>query len=433
MDELISAYMDAQKNEFIALANKIFEYAELANEERLSSQCLAAFLEANGFEIKWNMGHLATAFRAEWGNGGPVIGFLAEYDALPGLGQKPVPYPSGNNGNGHGCGHNLLGAGAVAAAMAVKYVLEQQDLKGTVVLYGCPAEEELTGKIEMAKFGCFKELDLALTWHPADINRVCEISYQAMDSVKFRFRGRTAHAAGAPHLGRSALDAAELMNVGCNYLREHVPADVRIHYSYLSAGEKPNIVPNFAEVWYYIRAKDRATVDETTKRVIKVAEGATLMTETGFELEKVAGGPETLVNFTLCDILYQAMAGTKKPEYEDDEMEFAVEINKHLNGNESKTALFKGVIPLTGKVEYAPGSTDLSEVSQIVPTAMINTVCAVTGTPGHHWAVTAASGMSIGHKGMLFAAEVIAKAGLRLIKEPDILVKVKKEFKKPRK
>jgi aminobenzoyl-glutamate utilization protein B len=430
MSDIIARRLTEGREEIVRLSRDIFEFAETADEEVKSSARLADFMKAHGFRVEFGQGGLSTAFRAEWGQGKPVIGFLAEYDALPGLNQKPLPSYSGDpSRNGHGCGHNLLGAGAAAAAAALKAALEKENMRGTVVLYGCPSEEILHGKIAMAHGGAFRELDAALTWHPKDENRVGEQSHQAMDSVQFHFKGKTAHAASTPHLGRSALDACELMNVGVNYLREHVPVDVRMHYSYISAGEKPNIVPEYAAVWYFIRGMDRATVDMVTDRVGDISRGAAMMTGTEVKIEFLSRGYETLINHTLCNLFFKVMTETPKPVFTKEEKEFARKLAENIGiGGGDGGVLKENIEPLLGRVEHAMGSTDVSDVSQIVPTGSFNAACAPFGTSLHHWGFTANAGNTTGEKGMMFAAEVMARAGLALIEDPGLLTAAKDEF-----
>lgn len=406
----------------------IFENPELSLEERQSSQCLAKFMEEQGFSVEWNIGGLETAFVATWGQGEPVLGFLAEYDALPGLGQKPVEERCEIEGCGHGCGHSLLGVGAAAAAAALKSELESSGKLGTIKLFGCPAEEIMYGKIVMAKQGCFDGLSAAITWHPSDSNRVGEDIYQAMDSKKFKFFGTTSHASGSPHLGRSALDAAELMNVGVNYLREHVTDDVRIHYTYLDGGEKPNIVPDFAQTSYYIRGKNREHVDDASARIERIAQGAALMTDTRYESELVASCMETKLNFTLLNAFYKAMSGIEVPTYTQEEIQFAESISKAANlKNQGK--YFDGLHKFENREIDIFISTDVSNVSHIVPTITLNAATACKGTPLHHWAFTAQVGSSIGYKGMIYVAKSMALGGMMLIDNPEILLKAMDEHK----
>ena len=406
----------------------IFENPELSLEERKSSKCLANFMEDQGFSVEWKVGGLETAFVATWGEGEPVLGFLAEYDALPGLGQKPVGQRYAIEGCGHGCGHSLLGVGAASAAAAIKSELEATGKRGTIKLFGCPAEEIMYGKIIMAKQGCFDGLSAAITWHPSDVNRVGEDIYQAMDSKKFRFFGTTSHASGSPHLGRSALDAAELMNVGVNYLREHVTDDVRIHYVYLDGGEKPNIVPDFAQTSYFIRGKNREHVDDVSARIERIAQGAALMTDTRYESELVASCMETKLNFTLLDTFYNAMSNMSVPTYTEEEIQFAESISKAAN-LKNKGKYFDGLHKFENKATDIFVSTDVSNVSHLVPTVTLNTATACKGTPLHHWAFTAQAGSSIGYKSMIYVAKSMALGAKMLIDNSEILVKAVEEHK----
>lgn len=416
-------------NETVEGAKFIFEHPETAGEEEQSSQYMGEFMKKHGFSVSFGTAGLSTAFTAEWGNGKPVIGFLAEYDALPGLAQEPLDHPCGSEGPGHGCGHNLLGMGTAAAAAAVKDTLESSGLKGTVRLYGCPSEEVMLGKIVMAKEGVFDDLDAAVTWHPFDANRVSADVWLAMDVKKYRFYGKASHAAKTPHLGRSALDAAELMNVGVNYLREHVTEDVRIHYTYLHGGEKPNIVPDFAETSYFIRAKSREHVDDASFRVDEVARGAAIMTQTKVECELVSGCKETKLNWPLMELFQEAMEETKLPEYTGDELEFARNIRKELEIEDDQPP-FDGLKPLDKEAQYISIATDVSDVSHIVPTVMLSAAAGCKGTPLHHWTMTAQAGSSIGYKSMLYVAECMAKGAVKLYEKPEYLEEVWREFRK---
>ena len=429
MGDRIQTWVDGNKEALRALAHDIFTYAETADEEHRSAARMAAFLEEHGFAVTTGVGGQPTAIRACWGHGAPVIGFLGEYDALPGLDQNPVPFRDGDDAkNGHGCGHNLLGTGAAAAAAALRYAMEAAQLAGTVIYYGCPAEEILKGKVVMAGNGCFRELDAALSWHPGTAYGIGELSYSAMDSIHFFFQGKAAHAAGSPEKGRSALDAAELMNIGANYLREHVPDDVRIHYAYLDGPGKPNVVPARASTWYFIRARNRSTVNEVTARVLDIARGAALMTGTTASWAFQTRGYETLINHTLCALYHAIMTGTPLPAYSDAEREFAARLAAHLDGEEADGSVESSLPALTGTVQYAPGSTDVSDVSQIVPVGYIRSVCAPRGTPLHSWQFAACADSGIGLKGMAYAAKILGQAGLCLVEDPALLARVKDEF-----
>jgi len=428
MIDQVRVFLDQKEKSLISLANAVFDHPEVANQEYTAVSLLTDWLGQQGFQTSAYEDY-PTAFRSVWGSGSPVIGFLAEYDALPGLDQNRIPVQAGDASRpGHGCGHNLLGVAAVGAAAALKNRLQADRLPGTVVLYGCPSEEILEGNVVMAHKGAFRELDVAFGWHPGDVNQTGEVSFQALDSVQFTFEGRTAHAAAVPHLGRSALDACELMNVGVNYLREHVTDDVRMHYSYLNAGEKPNVVPDYAKTWYFIRGKDRATVNDTTARVLDIAAGAALMTGTKWCHEFLVRGYETLVNFTLSRLIHAVMHEIGTPSYTEDEKNFARTLSASIHDPEATGELREDIVPMRSEIIRRSGSTDFSDVSQLVPTVAFNTVCAPRGTPLHHWTFTACAGTSIGHKGMLYSAKIMAEAASRLIDDPDILQAAKQEF-----
>lgn len=404
----------------------IFHCPELSMAEKESSLCLARMLENEGFEITWGTADLPTAFTAQWGHGRPVIGFLAEYDALPGLGQEPVPRhcPSGNAG--HGCGHNLLGTACAGAACALKYRMESEKLPGTLRVYGCPAEETVTGKIIMNQKGVFDDLSAAVTWHPFDRNRVSYDIWQAQDIKNYRFYGTSAHASKHPEMGRSALDAAELMNVGVNYLREHVADDVRLHYTYTNTDGPANIVPAYASTNYFIRSNKWERTRDASERVDQCARGAAMMTGTRVEIERVTCNKEMKVNRTLAEAFYEEMQKIPVPAYTDEELDFAEKISEAA-GLDNDGKYFTGLEPLEEQPVPLAIGTDVSDVSHTVPTIMLSAACMCKGTPLHHWAATAQAGMSIGEKGMLYAAECMAAGSYRLIKEPELLKKAWKE------
>lgn len=430
------------------LSDKIGALAEISLKEYQSAKLLQNELSRHGFEINSGVAGLPTAFTASWGQGKPIIGFLGEYDALPKLSQKAVSYkePVSEDSGGHGCGHNLLGVGALGAALALKEEMEKNNLDGTIVYYGCPAEETMIGKINMAREGLFDNLSAALTWHPGGMNSFWGFRTLAMNSVKFSFSGRTAHAAADPYNGRSALDAVELMNVGANYLREHIIPDARIHYVITNGGTEPNIVPDKAQSLYFIRAPKRKQLNGIYARVIKIAKGAALMTETELDIELITGCYDYQPNASLGKILYESMEKTTVPEWTAEEEKFAGEIAstflpgqreifidgyKKLGGQEElkEKFLHDGITPFFCIDSVLPnaGSTDVGDVSYIVPTAQMTTCCSVMGSAGHSWQITAASNMSIGHKGMLYAAKVLAMTGSSLIRNPDLINQAHKE------
>lgn len=420
------------------LAKEIWEHPESGFKEKIACEKTAKVLEDAGFSVETGAGGVPTAIRAEWGSGHPVIGFLGEYDALPGLSQKVSSRkePVMEGACGHGCGHNLLGAAAVGGAIGMKAELEEKGLPGTVVFYGCPGEELLCGKSFMAREGCFSELDLALTWHPASINQANISLMSACSSVKFYYTGVTSHAANDPWNGRSALDAVQLLNMAAEFMREHVSPQVRLHYAILNGGGAPNIVPDKSGVWYYVRALDRKVVEEVYNRLVKAAEGAAMMTETKLEIEYMGGCYPMVGNEVLAGVMKETMEEVGQEPWTEEEIKWARAMNEPVEMQRQNvvkrlkldpdTQLFTGIAPMQGGVIYA--STDVGDVAHIVPTAMPNFAAASLGAPGHSWQITSASGGSIGLKGMIYAAKTLAAAGVRLAKDPDLRAKAKAEF-----
>lgn len=430
--------------DLVKLGREVWGFAEVGLREENSASVEVAYLKQQGFAVKEGAGGMPTAFVAEWGSGRPVLGFLGEYDALAGLSQKVVPHrePVAEGAPGHGCGHNLLGAAAAGSAVALKRYLQERGLAGTVRHYGCPAEETLVGKVFMARDGVFDDLDAAITWHPGSANTVQLGSSNGVNSAKFTFFGKTAHAASDPQNGRSALDAVELMNVGSNYLREHVIPDARLHYVVTEGGGQPNVVPARAQVWYYVRAPHRPQVDEVYARLMDVARGAALMTGTTFEVEFLAGCYDVLPNEVLANAALDVFRTAGAPVWTDNEMEFAKELTTSLNRQETEAALramnapkelFSQVMNTTvidplDKGKVGAGSTDVGDVSWIVPTVQVSAACWPIGSPGHSWQVAASSGHATGERGMLKAAEVMAGTAVLLLHDPDLLKKAKEEF-----
>lgn len=421
------------------MSRSIWENPEGPYREYHASRLCADFLEENGFAVEIGCCGIPTAVRAVYGKGSPVIGFLGEYDALPGQSQNDVDHKEPVEGQafGHGCGHNLLAVSMAGSAVAAKKEMEKQGIGGTLVFYGCPAEEVLTGKGFMAKEGAFSELDCALAWHPGRYTRASYSVCTGVHSVKYHFKGRTAHAACDPEKGRSALDAVELMNVGINYLREHVPMDVRMHYVTTNGGSAPNIVPDEATVWYYDRALNRETMKEVEKRMEKVARGAAMMTETELTIEELGGCYPTLPNHVLGDLVDDCMRSIPQDAWTEEEIEYAGRINatvpdiwkdsvRFSGAQDKNTHIYSGVMPIDTQDDY--GSTDVGDVGHIVPTTFYKTACYNIAAPGHSWQVAACVGNSIGFKGMLYGARVTALAVLRLLTQPDIIHKAKVEF-----
>ncbi|WP_083588965.1 amidohydrolase [Clostridium sp. Marseille-P3244] len=418
-------------------ADDIFRHPELSLEEKQSSRKLAEFLESEDFSVQWGTAGFETAFTAQWGKGKPVIGFLAEYDALPGLGQACVPKQQPDGKAGHGCGHNLLGAACAGAACELKDRMSHERLQGTIRVYGCPAEEIVVGKIRMNEQGVFDDLSVAVTWHPFDRNRVSYDIWQAQDIKNYRFYGTAAHASKHPEMGRSALDAAELMNVGVNYLREHVSDDVRMHYTYTNTDGPANIVPPFAATSYFIRSNKWERTQDASRRVDDCARGAALMTGTKVEIERVTCNREMKVNRTLAEIFYEEMKKIPVPDYTEEELRFAAEISEAAGldnaagtgkNRAGKDRYFGGLEPLEDEPVPLSIGTDVSDVSHTVPTVMLSAACMCKGTPLHHWAATAQAGMSIGQKGMFYAAECMAAGAYRLVTEPGSLTKAWSEM-----
>ena len=449
--ELIQ-WIEDNRQDFIELSDKIWEKPEIALKEFYSSKLQADYLEKQGFKIQWDLGGLNTAFSAEWGEGKPVIGFAGEYDALSGLSQKNQadPEPVVPGGLGQGCGHNLLGVGCLAAAMAVKTWLQESGKSGTVIYYGCPAEEAGDGKVYMTRAGAFDGLDAAFNFHPDYINMAGKGSCVGVKDIKYRFHGTSAHAGGSPHLGRSALDAVELMNVGVNYLREHVTKNVRIHYTITHGGDLPNVVPPEAEVWYFIRAHENKELEEVAERVRKVAEGAAMMTETALEVVFQGACSKVVSNYRLADLQYEAMQFIGPIEYTAEELEYAQKVNqnypkdiregnmlsifnekhRHLAMERMGQPLLGENFPAMDEGEVMTGSTDVGDMSQVVPLSMLSTTCWASGAPGHTWGIVATGAMSIGHKGMLHAAKTMALAAVDLFNSPELLQEVRDEFEK---
>lgn len=440
MNEIALKTIEARRKDLIKISDYIWENPEPAYVEYKAVAVLKKFLVDEGFRLEDEVAGMPTAFMASWGSGKPVIGFLAEYDALPGLSQKLSTEldPVVPNAPGQGCGHNLLGVATLGAVVGLKQEMIENHLPGTIIFYGCPAEEVLTGKTFMARDGVFDCLDLALAYHPGRGNNVGLDSSNGLNSAIFHFRGRTAHAGGDPHNGRSALDAVELMNVGANYLREHVTTDVRIHYVIKEGGLAPNIVPDKASVWYYVRGPKRSVIDEVYARLIKVAKGAAMMTETEMEIEFLGGCHNTMPNKVLANVLYESMKAIQPEAWTAEELAFAKRLNdqqpvqypaalKQMNLPEG-TEIAVSVSPMlfTGKI--GGGSTDVGDVEHIVPCASFGTATDNLGAPGHSWQITACSGMSIGHKGMIYAAKVMADAAGNLLRDPETVAKAKAEF-----
>jgi len=404
------------------LGKQVWEFAEPAFQEHRSSKLLADTLEAEGFRVRQGVAEMPSAFVAEFGSGKPVVALLAEYDALPGLSNAAVPVqqPDPRQQAGHGCGHNLFGAAIVGAAVSVKSAMEQHGVGGTLRVYGCPAEEGGCGKAYLIRGGEMNDVDLALHWHPASSNSAEMKSSLAIVRFRVRFTGKSAHAAGSPHMGRSALDAVELMNVGVNFLREHVPTTTRIHYVITNGGRRPNVVPETAEAWYYIRAPKMTEAQAIFERVKKIAAGAALMSETKHELRMVTGSYEILPNEPLARAVDENLRAIGAPPYSDADRKFAEAIRRELGlgGRGDNEPLSTTIKPFGGG--FGNGSTDVGDVSWIVPTAGLNVATAARDVPGHSWAMTACAGSSLGMCGAVTATKVLAASTVDFLMNDEL-------------
>lgn len=429
--------VDARKEDFIALSDAVWDTPETLYLEHRSAAAHKAALEAHGFRVTENVAGIETALMGEAGEGGPVIAILGEYDALPGLSQvagldRPEPVEPG--GNGHGCGHNLLGAGALLAATAVKDWLERTGTKARIRYYGCPAEEGGAAKTFMVRDGVFDDVDIALSWHPMHFTGIIPPLTLAVTMIDFEFTGRASHAAVAPHLGRSALDAVELMNVGVNYLREHVPSDSRIHYAILdSGGRAPNVVQAKAVVRYSVRALKRADMEKLVERVKKVAEGAALMTETKMRSSVVTAMSDVLDNPTLYALLHRNLEHLGPTDFDEDDRAFARRMQATMSAEDIEAAFLSAgvapsneplcnlIVPLATRGVPMLGSTDLGDVSWVVPFAQIAGATQAIGTPGHSWQLTAQGKSPMAHKGMIHTAKALAASAMELIENPSLI------------
>lgn len=431
--DIITQDIDKRINDYTSIAQKIWSFAELGYQEEKSSALLQQTLSDAGFEISQGVADIPTAFVASYGSGSPVIGILAEFDALPGISQAAVPVREEvvAGGSGHACGHHLFGTASAAAGIAVKEWLVNNGKVGTIRVYGTPAEEGGAGKVYMVRAGLFDDVDAVLHWHPGDRNDAGARSSLANKSAKFRFYGVASHAAVAPQNGRSALDAVESMNYMVNMMREHVDSDTRIHYVITRGGEAPNVVPEFAEVFYYVRHPQMSLVKETFERVAKAAEGAALGTGTRMEYEVIHGAFNLMPNEALSRIVYNNFQKVGGYSYTDEEMAFASRIKESLPGRMQRDlSTVSDITPFEIIEKGAGGSTDVGDVSWVVPTAGLSSATWVPGTSPHTWQAVAAGGMSIGHKGMLTAAKVLALSAVDLYTQPALIDKAKSELER---
>ncbi len=450
----LTAYIDEHAKLYTDISVDIWSHPELSLQEYHAAKVYTTFLKEQGFEVTENMGGMPTAFMGSYGKGHPVIGFLGEYDALSGMSQEGCSVdekPLIPGGAGHGCGHNMLGAGDLAAACAVKHYLEKTGREGTVIFFGCPGEEGGAGKAFLAREGYWRTLDAALTWHPEFTNEVVSGTNNSSIQVKYDFEGVAAHAAGDPYNGRSALDAVELMNIGVQFLREHMTDDCRVHYAILDAGGiSPNVVQSRASVLYMVRANKVRDSIALLNRVDKIARGAALMTETTFKRTFIDGTAELVPNYVLEEALYRNFEQVGVPSYTEEELAFAEALKKScpvveapgdasaVDEQARKYAVKSSaggtrpmndfLMPLVHTTAFFPGSSDVGDVGWQTPTAQIHVASFVPGAPGHSWQNVSCGASSIGDKGLLCAGKVLALTALDLYEDPSLLRRAREEF-----
>ncbi len=425
----LNTAIDARLEDTWQSALKIWDWAEPGYQEVKSSALLAQTLEDAGFKVERGVADIPTAFVATLGSGKPIIGILGEFDALPGLSQEAVPQkePRPGNSYGHGCGHHLFGAGSMLAALALAEQIKAGEMPGTIRYYGTPAEEGGAAKVFMVRAGLFQDCDAVLHWHPGDRNTAGDPTNMARISAKFRFRGKAAHAAGAPEQGRSALDAVELMAHASELLREHTPDYTRIHHIITAGGDAPNVVPAFAEIYYYVRHPDAAVVYELYRRLLLCAQAGAMATETQLEVENLGGTYNLLSNDALTDVTLRNIRALANITYTDEEKRFAEQIHQTLDAP-ADLGLSAKVLDRDGEV--SKGSTDVGDVSWVTPTTGFRTACWVPGTPAHSWQAVAAGGTTLGRKGMELAARVLAATAWDLAHDPDTLARAKQELER---
>jgi aminobenzoyl-glutamate utilization protein B len=431
------AWVDGAKANYEEIAKYLWENPELSLAEFKSSAKLQEYLSKNGFKVEKGVAGMATAFVATWGSGKPVIGFLAEFDALPGLSQvggKAVREMIIQGAPGQGCGHNLFGTSSCTAAIATKVAMEKHGIKGTIKVFGTPAEETLVGKIFMARDGVFDGVDIMVSWHPGDYNGVDYSTCLAMTSVKFQFKGVPAHAAAFPHAGRSALDGVELMDIGMNFMREHVIQEARIHYVITKGGDAPNIVPPDAEVWYFIRSPRRAQVDRIWDWMQDVAKGAALMSQTKMSHKLLCASLETLPNKALSKIGDANAIAIGGPPFTTEDQKFGEEIIKSLGGQVKGEAFDTKITnpdlsKTFPKVTIFPASTDQGNVSWVVPTLSFRAATVAKGSPLHTWQVVCQTGTPSAFKGGLTASKYMAASALDCLTKPEIISEAWEEHK----
>lgn len=426
--------VESNRKTILDVNRAIWNFAEVGLQETKSSKLLISKLKNAGFEVKSGVANMPTAFVASYGHGRPIIGILAEYDALPGMSQKIVPFrePTSAGRPGHACGHSGLGSGALGAALAVKDAMQKHKLKGTIRLYGTPAEETVIGKIYMLLGGEFRDLDVCLHWHPSSKNGSWSGSSKAIVSAKFTFNGTAAHAAGSPQSGRSALDAVELMNVGVNYMREHVKEDARFHYVITDGGGAPNVVPPKATVWYYVRADTHTDVVKYFKWISDIAKGAAMMTRTKMSVKIDTDCHELIPNTPLSEMMYGNLKSVGAPKFTEKDKAFARRLQQPLIeqfGTRFPVAIDERVHPISETSKPSKGSTDVGDISWFVPTGGIRTACLAAQSPGHSWQNVAAIGSPIGEKGIVYGAKVLAVSAIDLLETPALIAAAKANWK----
>jgi aminobenzoyl-glutamate utilization protein B len=426
----VIALVDAKYDELTALSDAIWGFEEIAFRETKSSEALATYAEEQGFKVTRGVAEIPTAFIAEYGSGKPVIGVLGEFDALPGLSQNTVPYkePRNEGAPGHGCGHNIFGTASLGAATVIKELIEEGKLKGTIRFYGTPAEEKFFGKLWMVRAGLFDDADIIMDWHPgAEIEADVQSSLALVDFM-VEFTGQAAHASGDPWNGRSASDALELYTTGINYYREHIKPTVRIHYHIMDAGKVVNVVPDYAKIWVRVRDTRREGMQKVWKRVEAMAEGAAIMADVDYKVNLISGVHEVLPNRAGGAILQKNLEYLGAISYTDEEIAYAKSIQEATG--KDQVGMDAEVKPMRNTAEHPMGgSTDVGDVSFVVPTVRLSATIAPKDTPWHSWAVVACGGMSIGHKGLAYASKALAMTMVDLYENAKLRDEVTAEFK----
>ncbi|MEQ8303027.1 MAG: amidohydrolase [Cyclobacteriaceae bacterium] len=423
------ASIEQKKSTLVDMSDQIWGFAEMSFEETNSSKLLSDYAASQGFTIQKGVADIPTAFIASYGSGNPIIGILGEFDALPGLSQKASPNkePAVPGAPGHGCGHNMFGVGSMGAAVAIKELIEAGKLKGTIRFYGTPAEERYFGKLFLARAGLFNDLDACFDWHPSNSTKAGVQSSLALVDFEVEFRGQTSHAALDPWNGRSAVDAMELYTTGINYLREHIRPTVRVHYMMQNVGNAANIVPDYAKIWTRVRDDRREGMVEVWKKVERIAKGAALMADVDYDIKLISGIHEILVNRTGGAAMQKNLEMLGDITYTPEEVAFAKQIQK--NTGVPETGLDGTIKPMEETLEHPGGaSSDVGDVSWLVPEITFRGTTMPAGSPGHSWAVVACGGMSIGHKGMIYAAKALSMTMIDVFEDAKLLEAVKNEF-----